>query len=85
MRRIDWVEAFLLIIVFVAVGLTCLLGLVAWNNSKSPTFELRKDEWRCASDRLVSYPQALPVGKTVVVVPRTKAECVRWDRIGWDG
>lgn len=84
MRRFYGFEVF---VWMMSAAIVCMIGLLGWelvSAARSPGFELRKDEWRCTKDQVVSYPQAFPTGKSVILIPQTRVECVRWDRIGWE-
>jgi hypothetical protein len=76
-----WVEKLLL-------GLACvLLAFVLWffvamyQDSKLPTFNLRKDEWVCQKEELRTLLLPQFVGKAVIYIPHSRQECVEYRRV----
>lgn len=76
-----WAEKLLL-------GLVCgLLAFVLWllvamyQDSKLPTFSLRKDEWVCQKEEPRTFLLPQPVGKATILIPHSRQECVEYARV----
>lgn len=63
----------------VFIGLP-MLAYSAWQGSKSPTFELRKDEWTCMATHRETYTTHVMVGKVLVPQVHTRTVCDQWSR-----
>lgn len=81
----DVVGPLLLIACIVLMAGVLLIGLpvgayFAWQDSQSPTFELRKDGWVCTASHVETSTIMIQVGKVLVPSTTSSTVCDRWDR-----
>lgn len=91
MNTLDWLfDHFVgpamgwMVVVFLA-GLILALPFLAWGawqDHKSPTFALRKDEWSCSMSHREVYTTTMMVGKVAVPQVHTRTVCDDWRRNG---
>ena len=69
-----------LIIAFVVFLFFAIPAMIyAWvQDSKSPTFTLRKDEWQCTASRLVPVTTYVQSGKVLIPITSTHKDCTQW-------
>lgn len=82
---IDWmVERIMLVFVsvcFLLVFIGLPWFLYAWyTSSKSPTFELRKDQWTCSRSHVETSTYYIKSGSVMVPQISHNAECDEWTR-----
>lgn len=76
----DWdamVGGALICVVLAVLG---LIGVVVWQESKAPTFELAKADWTCTAEHDETHQRPQLVGKVTIMVPYTVTVCDRWER-----
>lgn len=50
----------------------------AFKRSRSPTFDLKKDEWSCTQVYEYTTTQTILVGKVMIPQTITRHDCVQW-------
>ena len=78
----DFVELVLAGLVVLVVLAVAAVGVGAWQESKRPTFELKKDDWECVKDERRTHLQPMLVGKVTIMQPVTTTVCLEYRRIG---
>lgn len=76
------VKIFLWALFFAVVAVLFLFLYRAYLDSKSPTFELKKDEWVCTEWRTETYIVMQLIGKVMIPTVHTRKVCVRWEKGG---
>lgn len=78
---VDYVIGFVgAAIVIVLVGVLGFAMYDMWNQSRTPTFELYKNQWTCTKEVVESSFTPIFNGKSTTMVPTTKNVCVQWNR-----
>lgn len=72
---LPWV-AILAIVFIVLIVPVLIYGAIKSN--ESPTFELRKDRWRCTASHPVTTTTYVMVGKVLMPISSTHNECDQW-------
>ena len=76
---IDWVIAgVVVLLVLLLIG----AGVEGWQESRRPTFDLKKDDWECVKHESRTHLQPMIVGKSTILMPMTTAVCIEYRRIG---
>lgn len=68
------------LVVVVILGLISLLIAAFVIEARSPTFELRKDQWVCDKSEAREYTYTHMVGKVPITSTGVRDECVLWSR-----
>lgn len=73
----------LCVILAVTAMLLLLVGLpimlyAAYQDSKSPTFSLRKDRWECTESEQRTHTTFVMSGKVMIPITTTENHCLQW-------
>lgn len=64
-----------------AVLLAGWVGWIAWQESKRPTFELKRDDWTCTRSETRTRLQPIIAGKVTTTMPVTSSVCMEYRRV----
>lgn len=68
---------FLLVILFIGVPVAFYFGI---QDSRKPTFSLKKDEWSCTKVHEYTTQNMIMVGKVMVPQRVTHNDCIQWSK-----
>ena len=84
-----WDRLLPLLMILLAIAIVVVpswLIYVLWVDSKSPTFELRKDEWACSASIERQSTTYIKSGDVMVPITSHYKHCTQWsERHGPDG
>ena len=78
-ERVLFPALVVLIVLAVFIGLPMML-YAEWQQSKSPTFTLHKNEWACTQMQRVPITTYVTSGKVMVPITTYSDECHQWSK-----
>lgn len=62
------------------LGVIAFGAVALYQDSKRPTFELKKGDWICSAQRTEYHTVMIPSGKVLVPIVQTTEVCDQWSR-----
>lgn len=78
-------HGFVLIESVLMAAIVFILAALIWkaySDSRSPTMELKKNEWVCTKQEVKTCLQPVPINNTVQMLPIASSVCVEYKRHG---